>query len=558
MVRRVPEETVDRTYALTRQATSLCLSVAREAHGALVIALPARGVVSVGRDVEADLCIGSPSLSRLHFAVEAKGEATTVRDLGSRNGTLLDGAPIGDAPTALGFGAEILAGDVRFSVLRRTSLPHAARPFLLLAGFEAAWLASPLDASPPCVAAIELAEPLNLRNEAIELFAQLPHESLVGLVSDDTALVSTPDPSAIAWLLRGLAQRGVGVKRHAVAVPSAARRDSVVAALLRELGSPAPAASEGAGDDVPPAFRYPSLQKIHEAMRRIAPRPISVLITGETGTGKEVLAREIHRLSRRTGPLVAVNTAALPEALVESELFGHERGAFSGAQTAKAGLIETADKGTLFLDEIGELPLPLQAKLLRVLEDQCVRRVGANTERKVDLRIVSATHQDLEALAREKRFRQDLVFRLNGASVALPPLRERRGEVAQLARQLLADLSSNGPPSIEGAALAALEAYAWPGNVRELKHVLEHALAFADGGSIALDHLPPQLTQALPQAVGTQAAGGVRSSVRDFERERIVEALRESGGNRTRAAELLGLPRRTLVYKLSRLGITNE
>ncbi len=458
MAKRPPEVTVDHAYALDRRASELCLSVARESQEPFLVVLPIVGTVAIGRDPDATLSIDSPSLSRLHFALELEGDVARVRDLGSRNGTLVDGRVVGDAPEPLALGAEILAGDVRFAVLRAATLPSAARPVSL-----------PL--RPPVVEA-------------------------------------------------------------------------------------EPTASTDAS--VPPAFRYPSLAKVHADLRRIAPRSISVLIRGETGTGKEVVAREIHRLSGRTGPLVAVNTAALPENLVESELFGHERGAFSGALTTKAGLIETADKGTLFLDEIGELSLPLQAKLLRVLEDRAVRRVGATVERKVDIRVVAATHQDLEQLGREKKFRQDLLFRLDGASVVLPPLRSRRGEIGPLANGLLADLGSPAA-RLDPAALALLEAHDFPGNVRELRHVLERALAFADADVIMPEHLPATIREAGGAArTAERGATDVRSSVKDFERERILEALRTTGGNRTKAGELLGLPRRTLVYKLSKMKLDEE
>jgi transcriptional regulator with PAS, ATPase and Fis domain len=301
------------------------------------------------------------------------------------------------------------------------------------------------------------------------------------------------------------------------------------------------------------------LRKVHDALRRVAPRPLSILITGETGTGKELLAREIHRLSERRGPLVAINTATLPETLIESELFGYERGAFTGAQASRAGLIETADQGTLFLDEIGELPLALQSKLLRVLEERSVRRVGATAERPVDLRVIAATHQDLHALVADKRFRQDLLFRIEGAEVHVPSLRERAAEIAELAHALVAEIEPGRPPAIDPAALRVLEHHAWPGNVRELKHVLERALAFAGGEPIALEHLPPSLGKAAPQAPSKPpAAADVRASVRDFERERITEALQKAGGNRTKAAQILGLPRRTLVYKLSKMRIPEE
>ncbi len=451
MVRRTSDETADRVPSVSGQPQALCLSVAGPGLSTFVVALPAQGRVSVGRDPSADLCVQSPALSRLHFALELGGEVAQVVDLGSRHGTVVDGAPLAEHGVTVRAGAEIVAGDVRFSLLRQGSLP--------------AGTAMPL--SP----------------------AREPEE-----------------------------------------------RTSTA--------------------DVPAAFRYPSLAKLHEELRRVARRPISVLITGETGAGKEVVARELHRLSGRKGPLVAVNTAALPENLIESELFGHDRGAFSGAQVARAGLIETSDGGTLFLDEIGELPLPLQAKLLRVLEDQSVRRVGANTERKLDLRVVAATHQDLGSAVREKRFRQDLLFRLNAVTLALPPLRSRKGEIGQLARHLLAELS-DPPPLLDPGAAEALERYHWPGNVRELKHVLERALAFRDAGPILREHLPALLSDGASHAEEAHP-GDVRSTVKDFERARILDALKEAGGNRTRAAEILGLPRRTLVYKLSKMRLDDE
>ncbi|MBK8256990.1 MAG: sigma 54-interacting transcriptional regulator [Polyangiaceae bacterium] len=455
MSRRTPEVTVEHAYTSSPEAVPLCLTVSPESGDAFAVVLPALGKVNVGRDPEAAVSLPGRSFSRLHFAVELNGDVVTVRDLGSRNGTLLNNAAIGEAPVPFAFGDELVAGDARFSIVRKTSLPRGA--------------------------------------------------------------------------------------------------------LIREIGTAAPGELPEGDADVPPPFRYPSLRKVHNELRRIAPRPISVLIRGETGTGKEVFAREIHRMSKRHGPLVAVNTAALPEALIESELFGHERGAFSGAQAAKAGLIETADKGTLFLDEIGELPMPLQAKLLRVLEEQTVRRVGSNTERKIDLRVISATHQDLETLAQEKKFRQDLLFRLNGAELLLPPLRERRGEMRALAEQLLAELSPEHTPALDASAVQALEAYSFPGNVRELKQVLSRAIAFADHGVITVEHLPNAVVDAAaPKKTADRSAADVRSSVRDFERERIEAALKEAGGNRTRAAEILGLPRRTLIYKLSKMRLSDE
>ncbi|MDI1476877.1 sigma 54-interacting transcriptional regulator [Polyangium sp. y55x31] len=557
MDRKPPQQTEDHAYAARPRETRLCLTVALGPQKPFVVALPPDGVVSVGRDPQASLGLANPTLSRLHFALDGLAGDVTVRDLGSRNGTLLEGARLGEAPVPLPLGAEIVAGEGRFSLIRRTSLPHGARAFELVSGFEVGLVALRAAAkSPVAIAAIELSAPFHESPDALTVLAQLPPEALLGLVSDTTLLLAAPTATTAAWLVDALAQRA---SRHATLLLTDDRTDAVPRILRQLLAAPSSSATED-DHDVPPAFRYPSLRKIHADLRRIAPRPISVLVTGETGTGKEVVAREIHRLSRRKGPLVAVNTAALPEALIESELFGHERGAFSGAVGAKAGLLETADKGTLFLDEIGELPLALQAKLLRVLEEQSVRRVGANVERKVDLRIVAATHQDLEGLVRERRFRQDLLFRLNGALLLLPPLRERRDEIPALARHLLEELSNGSPPLLSASAQSALAGYAFPGNVRELKQMLSRALAFADHGVIEVEHLPHTVKPSAraPATERPVAAPDVRASVRDFERERIVEALAQAGGNRTRAAEILGLPRRTLLYKLSKMRLSQE
>lgn len=557
MRRRASEETLDHAYAATHQAPAYCLSIARGSGAPFLVLLPASGALRIGRDRQADLRITSPSLSRLHFVIEWSNEAPTLRDLGSKNGTFLEGAAIGDDATPFGAGAEARAGDVRFALLRLANVPHGARPLLTQGAFESKIQTASEDLM---VAAVELASPLGDSAGALDVLSRLPDDVLVAMVSDDALLVAAREP-AIAWLFDALVHRGIAMKRRLM-LP--ARTPDVLGSIARVLDSPEPAASDEDGD-VPTAFRYPSLRKAHEIIRRIAPRGISVLVNGETGTGKEVVAREIHRLSGRSGPLVAVNAAALPENLIESELFGHERGAFTGAQGQKVGLIESSHGGTLFLDEIGELSLSLQAKLLRVLEDQTVRRVGSNTERKVDLRVVAATHQDLEVLSKEKKFRQDLLYRLNGAVIVMPPLRDRKKEIGALASRLLVELATSenrSPPLIDAAALAAMEAYDWPGNVRELKHVLERALAFVDNTPIAVEHLPERISsRAAPTSKPAEppsAGGDVRASVRDFERERILQALKDAGGNRTRAAELLGLPRRTLVYKLSKMRLDDE
>jgi len=295
-----------------------------------------------------------------------------------------------------------------------------------------------------------------------------------------------------------------------------------------------------------------------------------VLILGETGVGKEVTARAIHERSpRATGPMICLNCAALAESLLESELFGYERGAFTGANQAKPGLIEAAHHGTVFLDEIGEMPLGLQAKLLRVLEQREVQRLGALRPRAVDVRFIAATNRDLEKEIAAGRFREDLYFRINGISITIPPLRERLDELEALANQFVvraAEQARRRPPRISGQVLALMKRYAWPGNIRELRNAMERAVLLSSGDLITLEHIPSERwapvvpvgkrpPSAAPPAgapamgdAATQAAGDLFAGM--SERERVVAALEASKGNQTQAARLLGVSRRTLITRM--------
>ena len=317
--------------------------------------------------------------------------------------------------------------------------------------------------------------------------------------------------------------------------------------------------------------QHPSMQQLYELASRVAQSHISVLVRGETGVGKELLAEAIHQRSPRAqGPFVRINCAAFSETLLESELFGHEKGAFTGATQAKPGLIELAHGGTLFLDEVGEMPLSVQVKLLRVLEDRKLLRVGGLKQQSVDVRFVAATHQDLDACVARGTFRQDLYFRINGFTLTIPPLRERVGEIATLSRfflERLAGEQGRPPPALTPAALQLLEKHSWPGNLRELRNVMGRALVLCQAGAIQPEHLvfdtPPRpmvvddepthpRTAPLPPA---QAGGTLGEDIAALERQRILAALEQCAGNQTRAAKLLGISRRTLVTRLGEYGI---
>jgi transcriptional regulator with PAS, ATPase and Fis domain len=294
----------------------------------------------------------------------------------------------------------------------------------------------------------------------------------------------------------------------------------------------------------------PAMHRTLDLARRVARVDSTILVTGESGAGKERVARFIHDESARTaGPFLAINCAAVPETLLESELFGHARGSFTGASQDRAGLFEAANGGTLLLDEIGDVPPAMQVKLLRVLQEREVRRVGENRARPIDVRVMAATNRDLLADVHGARFRQDLYYRLRVVEVVVPPLRERREDILPLARQLLegaAGRSGKKAPGLTPDAANLLLRYAWPGNVRELENALERAVALAQTDRIGVDDLPPEVGSAPPAG----PAAGEALTLAEVERDYIAATLRASGGNRAKAAERLGIGAATLYRKL--------
>jgi len=323
----------------------------------------------------------------------------------------------------------------------------------------------------------------------------------------------------------------------------------------------------------------PNIVSVSEAMKeavrlveRVAPSEASVLITGESGTGKELIAHAIHRLSTRSeGSFIDINCAAFQESLLESELFGYEAGAFSGAKGRKLGLIELADGGTLFLDEVTELPAQLQAKMLRAIETRTFFRVGGVRKVEVNVRIVAATNRNLDSVVADGVFRSDLLYRINGFQIDLAPLRERPEDIEPLARHILDNIGGTTPPELEPQTLEAMRAYAWPGNVRQLKNCLERAVILSNNGRITVSELPPEVMRSLvPSAAFSppaslsgasvdmnsgvssfgSPAGSSPTSLRDVERQQILAALEQTGWHRGKTAEILGISPSTLYRRL--------
>ena len=393
-----------------------------------------------------------------------------------------------------------------------------------------------LDANLPDLSGIDLLQELRSKSDEIEVII------LTGEATVETA-VEAMKRGACDYLSKPFPLAALEERCVKAAERGRLRRDGLRWKTLAERNRTAPVLI---GESL-------QMREVYRLIARVGPTDAPVLIQGETGTGKELTAQAIQRASRRVDqPFVTVNCAALPEQLVESELFGHEKGAFTGAVKSRPGLFEIADQGTLFIDEIGELPPSLQPKLLRVLEDGSLRRVGASQERRVNVRIIAATNRDLVKEVREQRFREDLLYRINVMAITLPSLREHSNDIPLLIRYFLPNQWD-----IEADAESMLVRYRWQGNVRQLKNVLERATILAEGNTVTVDDLPSEIVSSTEVAETLFTVQG-DTNLESMERTHVLDVLQKCQGNKSQAARMLGVHRRKLYRLMDRLGLPTK
>jgi DNA-binding NtrC family response regulator len=533
-----------------------------------VIDLPEGVDVTFGRSRGTTVFVDSEKVSRTHARLRRTGDVIEVEDLGSRNGTRVNGERI-EGPQRVHSGDEIAIGPILAIVGVASGLrghsgavadADAGEARLVAEVDRAVRYHRPLTLGIVRVASDAVVDAMSRALRPMDLMAEDAGDDYLVILPE---LGRDEGAAALERLLDFARAAGVDTKAALALCPEDGTTVEALIgaarAALRAGRSPrataAAPATEPAGGAV---VLDPAMLRVYALVDRIADTPMTVLILGETGVGKELVAEAIHaRSSRRERPLIKLNCAALPETLLESELFGYERGAFTGADRRKVGFFEAADGGTLFLDEIGEMPLALQAKLLRVLERKVITRVGGTTEIATDARVVAATHRDLDAEVRAGRFRQDLLFRIGGFTLVVPPLRDRAAEIVPLAEHFARSTAAEqgrAAPAIAEDARDALTGYTWPGNVRELKNAIERAFVLC-GDAITTADLPDKLRDAGQRTRPVAPAADMRGHLAEVERAAIVAALEAEGQNQTRAARRLGLSRRALIYKMEKYGL---
>ena len=538
--------------------------------GATVAHLETGRSLVVGRTAPSDIEIAELGLSRQHARFTWDDHGLWVEDLESTNGTKKNGEPVTRA--RISPGDEVAVGPVMVSIHILSSIDEELRGFDGHDRFVAAL-------SDDLTRARTFARPLALMmvrstvkdghvsRWASRLRLRLRPVDRVGIYGPAAVLVSLPETTAesVQGLVTALSGGQPPLACTVVTFPADGGSVEELISAVHE----GRAAGEEAAQASAVIVKNAAMKQVMATVKRLAQSTIAVLINGETGTGKEVIARALHEGGpRKKQPMRTINCAAIPGTLIESVLFGHEQGAYTGADKAARGLFEQATGGTVLLDEIGELAPSAQAALLRVLETKKVTRVGGDKEVDVDVRVIAATHRDLEAMVEAGRFRQDLLYRLNTMTLRLPPLRERFDEIKPLAERFLKEACKQAGAdvrSIDPQALAALEAYGWPGNVRELRNAIDRAVVLAENKTIMLADLTDRIRGATKAAaaVAEPGEGGALPSdykehLRKYETELILKALHKHGGNQTEAAKALGLPLRTFVHKIQTYGIKKK
>jgi DNA-binding NtrC family response regulator/pSer/pThr/pTyr-binding forkhead associated (FHA) protein len=539
--------------------------------------IPLKDELVLGRSQPSTLILDDPKLSRTHCKFSVQKEQIALEDLGSTNGTSVNGVKVERA--TLGPGDEVLAGDVAVVVnvvrsRRRpgpTALDHEewvaqvdrelarASSFGRTAAVVALGLKLEGDQDSmlflPAVAKTFRPIDLCVSFAGREILVMLPE-------ANRPEAVAAGERARIALVRSGMPLPDIGVALYPA---DGATVDDLVAAARRPLKVARTGKSPTSSKDAFEVLRYPvegreiavadkAMIRVAEAAKKLAASTLPALIQGETGVGKELVAELIHFASaRKDRPFVRINCGALSATLAESELFGHVKGAFTGADRNKTGLFVEADGGTILLDEIGEMPKEIQVKLLRVLEGRKVLPVGSTKEVSVDLRVIAATNRDLAVAVEEGTFRRDLLYRLNAATLFVPPLRERPADIPVIVESVLERLRRAGEKvgGIRPETIEQLSAHDWPGNVRELVNAVEHANLLADGDPIGPEHLSGRVRDAGPNA----GSGDYRSRLRAAEEEMIRAALKKTRGNQSEAARLLKMPRRTLVHKMRQLNL---
>ncbi|XXY49148.1 sigma 54-interacting transcriptional regulator [Sorangium sp. So ce269] len=550
-------------------------------------ALPDEGALIVGRSDDADVRLDTAAVSRRHAKIVVSGGDIRITDLGSHNGTVVNGERI-EGSRPLGSGDVVAIGDT--TLMLRREPPSRGSALIDMGQLRrrveeeierAADSARPFGLAVVSVGAVQMRTTLAQRAlSVLRLMDIVAWDGGSHLAIGFPELGGEAARAAVLQLLEAIAPLAPEARAGLASYPFdggdtetllAGARTAASIAAPGSIASASETAVEHVIGERTIVVADAAMIRLFELIRRLAASDLPVLVLGETGAGKENAATAVHHWSARAQkPLITLNCAALPETLVESELFGYEKGAFSEARASKPGLLERAHGGTVFLDEIGELPLGAQAKLLRALEAKRITRLGDVRDREVDIRIVAATNRDLEAEVLAGRFRQDLLFRLSAAVVELPPLRHRRRELPILARLFLAEACARtGRPALDlsEAALAALFAHPFPGNVRELKNAMEYAAATADGPVIEPWSLPeriagldvpprPAADTSAPPASAPARFKPIAEELREIECTRMRQALDAAEGVQKRAAALLGMPVRTFTFKLRQYGIS--